>query len=99
PAPARRPSPQSLPRDHGEGRCHHRHGHGDAVHQPPHREPAESLRDDTVSDASPVSVDTLNGAGQTGILGILGTCLSYATISWSSSRRSHSYVRPRVALT
>lgn len=28
--------PEVLAKDHGEGRCHHRHGHGDAVHHPPH---------------------------------------------------------------
>lgn len=31
---------------------------------PPHRKRAESPRDDTVSDATPVSVDAFNGAEQ-----------------------------------
>ena len=47
-----------LPRNHGkrngEGRCHHRHGHGDAVQQPPHPEPAGSHQNDTVNDGTPL---------------------------------------------
>ena len=59
--------PGGLPRIHGEnengeGRCHHRHGHGDAVHQPPHHEPAGSHQNDTVNMArDPCRVDILNG--------------------------------------
>ena len=42
PPPGTRPG--GLPRNHGEkedgeGGRHHRHGYGDAVQQPPHREP------------------------------------------------------------
>ena len=51
--------PGGLPRIHGEnengeGRCHHRHGHGNAVHQPPHHEPAGSHQNDTVNGARPL---------------------------------------------
>ena len=40
-------------RHHGKGRCHHRHSHGDAVHQPLHPASPESHSNDTVSDANP----------------------------------------------
>ena len=53
PAPTRRPSPESMRKDHGEGRCHHRHSHGDAVHHPPHPQPAGSHRNNTVNGACP----------------------------------------------
>src|SRR5208282_417619 len=56
----RRPSPQSLPGDHGEGRCHRLHGHGDAVHQPASREPAESPRTTPLTTQTQPAVDTYN---------------------------------------
>ena len=47
-----------LPRNHGkrngEGRCHSRHGHGNAVQQPPHPEPAEPHLNDTVNGGTPL---------------------------------------------
>src|SRR5271165_6824478 len=56
----RRPSPQSLPGDHGEGRCHRLHGHGDAVHQPASREPPESPRTTPLTTQTRPAVDTYN---------------------------------------
>ena len=40
-------------RHHGKGRCHHRHSHGNAVHQPLHPASPESHSNNTVSDANP----------------------------------------------
>ncbi len=50
--------PGGLPRNHSgkehrEGRCHHLHGHGDAVQQPPHPQPAGPHQNDTVNGARP----------------------------------------------
>ena len=49
PAPPGGPS-RSPVKDHGEGRCHHLHGHSDAVHHPAHREPAGLHQIGTVND-------------------------------------------------
>src|SRR5215469_12068928 len=77
PAPARRPSPQSLPRDHGEGRCHRLHGHGDAVHHPVSREPAESPRSTPLTTQAGPVVDTYNVAGHLWKLTYKWACWSH----------------------
>ena len=50
PAPPGGPSRSPVAKDHGEGRCHHLHGHSDAVHHPAHREPAGLHQIGTVND-------------------------------------------------
>src|SRR5216683_5494958 len=56
--------PESRLKDHGEGRCHHRHGHGDAVHHPPHPDPRNHTETTPSTAPAPAPMATLNGGGQ-----------------------------------
>ena len=56
----RRPSPKSRPSDHGEGRSHRLHRHGNTVHHPASREPPESPRTTPLTTQAAPAVDTYN---------------------------------------
>ena len=91
PAPTRRPSPESMQKDHGEGRCHHRHSHGDAVHHPPHPQPAGSHRNNTVNGARPYPHGHSQRRGT--------TAARRPSASWRISRRrpTSKHARPSTA--
>ena len=66
PAPTRRPSPSPCEKDHGEGRCHHLHRHGDAVHHPPHPQPANDIKTTPSTSHTPAPMDNPKGGDQGG---------------------------------